>query len=90
MKCGIFKNNKLYFGLAIMTVAAAVYPGYLGKIDLFAQTVPTVNNTAIQQHAEHSFDNLILSENIPLNGQLPEGDYILLMDFTPFATSIEG
>ncbi|MPZ06004.1 MAG: hypothetical protein GEU26_06220 [Nitrososphaeraceae archaeon] len=90
MKCGIFENNKLCFGLAIMTVAATVYPGYLGKIDLFAQTVPIVNNTATQQHTEHTFDNLIISEHIPLNGQLPEGDYILLMDFTPFATSVEG
>jgi hypothetical protein len=90
MKCSIFKNNKLYFGLAIMTIAATVYPGYLGKIDLSAQTVPTMNNTATQQHAEHTFDNLIVSEHIPLNGQLTEGDYILLMDFTPFATSVEG
>jgi hypothetical protein len=48
-----------------------------------------VNNTT-QQHAEHTFDNLIISENIPLNGQLTNGDYILLMDFTPFATSVEG
>jgi hypothetical protein len=89
MKCSIFKNNKLYFVLGILA-AAAVYPGYLGKIDLSAQTAPTANNTATQQHAEHTFDNLIVSEHIPLNGQLPEGDYILLMDFTPFATSVEG
>jgi len=89
MEYGIFKNNKLYFGLAIVTVVA-VHAGYLGKIDLYAQTVPTVNNTATQQHAEHTLDNLIISEHIPLNGQLTNGDYILLMDFTPFATSIEG
>ncbi len=90
MKCGIFKNNKLYFGLAIMT--ATVYLGYLSKIDLFAQTVPAVNNTTsdTQQHAEHAFDNLIISEHIPLYGQLFDGDFILLMNFTPFATSIEG
>jgi len=90
MKYGMFKNSKLYFGLAIIVVAAAVYTGYLGKIDLFAQTASTMNNTATQQHAEHTFDNLIVSEHIPLSGQLPEGDYILLMDFTPFATSVEG
>lgn len=89
MKCGIFKNNKQYFEIAIVTVAA-LYAGFLGKIDLYAQTIPTINNTATQQHAEHTFDNLIVSEHIPLNGQLTNGDYILLMDFTPFATSVEG
>lgn len=49
-----------------------------------------MNNTTMQQHAEHLLDNLIISEHITLSGQLPSGDYILLMDFTPFATSIEG
>lgn len=90
MEYGIFKNYKLYFGLAIVTVA--VYAGYLGKIDLYAQTVLTLNNTSsdTQQHAEHTLDNLIISEHIPLKGQLTKGDYLLLMDFTPFATSIEG
>jgi hypothetical protein len=47
------------------------------------------NNTA-QQHAKHIMDNLVISEYIPLTGQLASGDYILLMDFTPFVTSIEG
>jgi hypothetical protein len=47
------------------------------------------NNTA-QQHAKHIIDNLVISEYIPLTGQLASGDYILLMDFTPFVTSIEG
>jgi hypothetical protein len=52
--------------------------------------MPAVNSNATQQHAQHTFDNLIVSENIPLNGQLTNGDYVLLMDFTPFATSVEG
>jgi hypothetical protein len=88
MKCDIFKNNRVCFGLALVTVM--VYVGYLGIIDLYAQSMPTMNNTTTQQHAEHTFDNLIVSEHIPLDGQLINGDYILLMDFTPFATSIEG
>jgi hypothetical protein len=67
-----------------------VYAGSSSRIDLYAQTMSMVNSTATQQHEEHSFDNLIISENIPLNGQLTDGDYILLMDFTPFATSVEG
>jgi hypothetical protein len=89
MQYGVFKNNKLYFELVVVTVAA-VYASYLGQIELYAQTVPIVNNTATPQHAKHTLDNLIISEHIPLNGQLTKGDYILLMDFTPFATSIEG
>jgi hypothetical protein len=89
MEYGIFKNNKPYFGLAIVTVAALT-AGYFGKTELYAQMMPAMNDTATQKHAEHTFDNLIVSEHIPLNGQLANGDYILLMDFTPFATSIEG
>jgi hypothetical protein len=84
--------NKLYLGLVLAIVVTA-YIGYLDKINLYAQTpMPkmTNNSTTMKQHAEHIFDNLIVSENIPLNGQLTNGDYILLMDFTPFATSVEG
>jgi len=89
MEYAIFKNNKLYFGLAIVTVAALT-AGYFGKTELYAQMMSGMNDTATQQHAEHTLDNLIISEHIPLNGQLANEDYILLMDFTPFATSIEG
>ncbi|MPZ07341.1 MAG: hypothetical protein GEU26_13155 [Nitrososphaeraceae archaeon] len=84
--------NRLYLGL-VLAIIVTVYVGYLGKIDLYAQIpIPTINNnaTTVQQHAEHTFDNLIISENIPLYGQLTTRDYILLMDFTPFATSVEG
>jgi hypothetical protein len=49
-----------------------------------------MNNSTMQQHAEHVLDNLVTSEHIPLKGQLNSGDYILLMDLTPFSTSIEG
>jgi hypothetical protein len=38
---------------------------------------------AAQQHANHTLDNLIVSEHIPLIGQLSSGDYILLMDLLP-------
>jgi hypothetical protein len=50
----------------------------------------TNSNSIVQQHTEHLLDNLVVSEYIPLTGQLAVGDYILLMDFTPFVTSIEG
>lgn len=48
-----------------------------------------MNNTTTQQHAAHTLDSLIVSEYIPLDGQLVTGDFILLMDSTPFATSVE-
>lgn len=90
MKYGAFKNYRLYLWLTIVTVAALT-AGYFGNAELYAQMIiPEKNDTATQQHAEHTLDNLIISEHIPLTGQLTNGDYILLMDFTPFATSIEG
>ena len=65
-----------------------------GTIKVYGQsmtsTTPGMNNTNMQQHAAHILDNLIISEHIPLTGQLTSGDYMLLMDFTPFATSVEG
>jgi hypothetical protein len=83
------KNDGLYLWLAIVTLGGLI-AGYFGMTELYAQMMPGINNTTAQQHAEHILDNLIVSEHIPLNGQLIKGDYILLMDFTPFATSVEG
>jgi hypothetical protein len=54
------------------------------------QFATAANNVTMQQHAKHITDNLIVSQHIPLTGSLLSGDYILLMDFTPFATSVEG
>jgi hypothetical protein len=73
--------------LSITVPMASV--GQLSVIDVYGQLMQMMNNTSAGQHAEHTFDNLIISEHIPLNGQLTKGDYILLMDFTPFATSVE-
>ena len=65
--------------------------GVLGIASLNAQPLSTtMNNMTIQQHAKHIIDNLIISQHIPLTGHLISGDYILLMDITPFATSVEG
>jgi hypothetical protein len=63
----------------------------LGMNISYSQSMSTQNNaTSPEQHEEHILDNLVISEHIPLIGQLASGDYILLMDFTPFVTSIEG
>lgn len=50
----------------------------------------TMSNTSVPSHQNHVLDKLIVAENFPLRGQLTDGDYILLMDLTPFATSVEG
>lgn len=50
----------------------------------------TMSNTSVPSHEKHVLDKLIVAESIPLSGLLTEGDYILLMDLTPFATSVEG
>jgi len=50
----------------------------------------TMNNTTLPSHEKHVLDKLIVAQNVPLRGQLTAGDYILLMDLTPFATSVEG
>jgi hypothetical protein len=54
------------------------------------QLAAAANNVTMQQHAVHITDNLIVSQHIPLTGTLLTRDYVLLMDFTPFATSVEG
>jgi hypothetical protein len=75
------------------TISSAIILLTLPGIDsAYSQSMlmSTTNNSATQQHAKHILDNLVISEHIPLTGQLASGDYILLMDFTPFVTSIEG
>ena len=67
-----------------------MYLAHQNSINAYSQLMSTMNNNTAEQHAEHTLDNLIISEHIPLTGQLASGDYILLMDFTPFVTSIEG
>jgi hypothetical protein len=89
--------SKIFRELLVgLTVSSAIILLTLSGMDsTYTQTMSmsttsnSSNNTA-QQHAEHILDNLVISEHIPLTGQLASGDYILLMDFTPFVTSIEG
>src|ERR671919_928924 len=80
--------GKLFVGLAISF--AMIVLTLLVMDNVYSQSVTLTNKNTTQQHAEHILDNLVISEHIPLTGQLAVGDYILLMDFTPFVTSIEG
>jgi hypothetical protein len=85
--------RELFVGL---TVSSAIILLTLSGMDstytqtMSMSTTSNNSNNTVQQHAEHILDNLVISEHIPLTGQLASGDYILLMDFTPFVTSIEG
>jgi hypothetical protein len=85
--------GELFVGLT-MTMTAIILLTLPGMDNAYAQSTlmsPSTNSNSIaQQHTEHILDNLVISEYIPLTGQLARGDYILLMDFTPFVTSIEG
>src|SRR5918996_1777954 len=87
---GIFREPSV--GLTISS--AIILLTLPGMNSAYTQTmsISTISNSSntAQQHAEHILDNLVISEYIPLTGRLASGDYILLMDFTPFVTSIEG
>lgn len=50
----------------------------------------TMTGATMESHEKHVLDELIISQNIPLTGHLTIGDYVLLMDLTPFTTSVEG
>jgi hypothetical protein len=81
-------SSDLFVWITIATITILL--SHFGINNAYSQSMSTMNNSTAEQHAEHLFDNLIISEHIPLAGQLSSGDYILLMDFTPFVTSVEG
>ena len=78
--------NSIYLS-SILVMFAVIFS--VANLDS-QQFAAAANNVTMQQHAKHITDNLIVSQHIPLTGSLLNGDYILLMDFTPFATSVEG
>jgi len=54
-------------------------------------TATTSNQTSAgAEEEEGGGENLFVSQHLPLTGQLASGDYILLMDFTPFMITPEG
>jgi hypothetical protein len=80
-------RNFIFCSLIILVLA--MFAGMSYKTGVNGQAIAPTNNT-MQQHANHTLDNLITSQHISLTGNLLNGDYILLMDLTPFATSVEG
>jgi hypothetical protein len=53
-----------------------------GIHNVYSQPTTDMTNNTTQEHAAHIIDNLVISEHIPLTGQLAAGDCLLLMDFT--------
>ena len=78
------------FTNVFLLASAAVITALTGIQVVYSQQMTEMTNNTSQEHAEHTIDNLVMSEHIPLSGQLAVGDYLLLMDITPFATSVEG
>jgi hypothetical protein len=69
----------------------ATLPGFDNAYGQAAGTITTTNQTQATGGAEYKGEeSLFISQNIPLTGQLENGDYLHLMDFTPFKTSTEG
>ena len=85
-------SNAQSFLFILILSTILTYTTLSDSINVYSQpaTMSTMGNATMEQqeHAEHILDNLIISEHIPLKGQLEKGDYVLLMDITPFDTSI--
>ena len=84
--------------LATIIVAAAISASALWMIPIglnnaYSQGSTTGSNQAattdsMKMSGEN--ESLMVSTHIPLTGQLSKGDYIHLMDFTPFKVNTEG
>jgi hypothetical protein len=87
-------STRQYLVCILIIVSMLTCTALADRLNIYGQsaTMSMMGNNATmgQQHAKHVLDNLIISEHIPLRGQLENGDYVLLMDLTPFATSVQG
>jgi hypothetical protein len=68
----------------------ATLPGFDNAYGQAAATATTTATTTNQTQAIEGEESLFISQHIPLTGQLQNGDYIHLIDFTPFNTTAEG
>jgi hypothetical protein len=93
-------NNTNVYSLLLLIVAiaavsvvgsdgggiVATLPGFDNAYGQAAGTLTTTNQT----QAAGGEESLFISQNIPLTGQLENGDYLHLIDFTPFKTTAKG
>ena len=88
-------NTNVYSLVTLMVAIAALVGGGAAGGGLLA-ILPVFDNaygqatTTNQTGGTEGKDSLFISQHIPLTGQLENGDYIHLIDFTPFNTTAEG
>jgi hypothetical protein len=99
-------NTNVYSLVTLMVAIAALVGGAGGGLlailpvfdNAYGQAATTTTATTNQtggteeeEYEEHEGEeSLFISQHIPLTGQLQNGDYIHLIDFTPFNTTAEG
>jgi hypothetical protein len=82
-------NNNIWSIIALMVAISGLIP--TGMNIAYSQTAIGNQTMATEEEEEHEGEErLFVSEHIPLTGQLHNGDYIHLIDFTPFNTTDEG
>ena len=91
-------NNTNVYSLVTLIVAIAALVGGAGGgllailpvVDNAYGQAATTATTTNQTGGTEGEESLFISQHIPLTGQLQNGDYIHLIDFTPFNTTAEG
>jgi hypothetical protein len=96
-------NTNVYSLVTLMVAISALVGGAGGGLlailpvfdNAYGQATTTTTNqtggTEGEEYGEHEGEeSLFISQHIPLTGQLENGDYIHLIDFTPFNTTAEG
>jgi hypothetical protein len=97
-------NTNVYSLLLLMVAIAAVAivggvgGGLLDILPVFnnaygqatTTTTTTANQTQATEEKYEGEESMHISEHIPLTGQLDNGDYLHLIDFTPFNTTAGG
>ena len=68
----------------------ATLPGFDNAYGLAAAATTVAATTTNQTQATEGEESLFISQNIPLTGQLENGDYLHLIDLAPFNTTAEG
>ena len=86
-------NTNVYSLVTLMVAISALVGGAGGGLPAI---LPVFDNaygqatTTNQTGGTEGEESLFISQHIPLTGQLKNGDYIHLIDFTPFNTTAEG
>ena len=88
-------NNTNVYSLVTLIVAIAALVGGAGGgllaiLPVFDNAYGQAATTTNQTGGTEGEESLFISQHIPLTGQLQNGDYIHLIDFTPFNTTAEG